>query len=159
MLALRNHGMLSPTHPAAAFDELLGSLFSGMPGPIVGPQFPAMNAWADEHSVYVEAELPGFSLEDVEVTFQGGQLTISGERTDKAHEGIAFHRRERTVRRFTRTLTLGDLIDADKISATLEDGVLTVTLPKAEAAKPRKVRVSAGPRSAPAAGAPEPGAA
>lgn len=105
--------------------------------------FPGINVWENDQNVFVEAELPGFKIEEVDITFAGNELTIQGKRADAAPEGATFHRRERWTGSFTRTLRLATEIDESKISATLENGVLTVTLPKAEAAKPRRIEVKA----------------
>jgi len=110
--------------------------------PFGGP-FPALNAWEDDHNFYVEAELPGFRIEDVELHVRGAELTLSGERKPQEKPDVTYHRRERAHGRFHRTLELPVPIEADKVQATLSDGVLTVTLPKAEAARPRKIEVKA----------------
>ena len=102
---------------------------------------PAVNVWEDDHSLFVETELPGMNLADVDVTVMGNELTIKGERKDTTIEGATYHRRERTVGTFARTMTLPVEIDSAKVTATLKDGVLMITLPKAEAAKPRKIEV------------------
>jgi len=106
-----------------------------------GAAYPALNTWEDGDNAWVEAELPGLGLEDIEVLVNGGEVTITGERKLGDPQGATWHRRERSHGRFSRTLTLPWDVDADKVRATLRDGVLTVQLPKAEAAKPRKVKV------------------
>jgi HSP20 family protein len=109
--------------------------------------FPALNVWEDEQSLHVEAELPGFSMENLEITTLGNELTIAGSRTEAAAEGATFHRRERATggaSEFKGTLRIGMPIDVEKVTAKLEQGVLTVTLPKAAVAKPRKIEVKAG---------------
>jgi HSP20 family protein len=111
--------------------------------------YPGLNVWesSDRNSVLVEAELPGLRLEDIELTVLGNQLSLSGERrlsTDtesEAARNATWHRRERAHGRFTRTLTLPFEIDSEKVEARLRDGVLTITLPKSESAKPRKVKL------------------
>ncbi len=103
--------------------------------------FPAINAWEDDQAVSIEAELPGFSLEDIEITMTGRTLTVSGKRESALPEGASFVRRERPQGRFSRSLTLSTDIDAAKISASLERGVLRVTLPKAETVKVRRIEV------------------
>jgi HSP20 family protein len=103
--------------------------------------YPGINLWEDGDSAYVEAELPGMSMEDIEVYVTGDQLTINGQRNIADQPGASYHRRERANGRFSRTMTLPWQIDADKVQAKLVDGVLTVTLPKAESAKPKKVKL------------------
>jgi len=106
-----------------------------------GAAYPALNTWEDGDNAWVEAELPGLGLEDIEVLVNGGEVTINGERKLGEPQGATWHRRERSHGRFSRTLTLPWDVDADKVHATLRDGVLTVQLPKAETAKPKKVKV------------------
>lgn len=110
-----------------------------------GGGYPGINLWEDGDHAYVEAELPGLGMEDLEIYVTGNELTISGERRIAAPEGASDQRRERASGRFTRTLTLPWEIDADRVEAALRDGVLTVTLPKCESCKPRKVEVKALP--------------
>ena len=103
--------------------------------------FPACNAWEDDQNFYVEAEVPGMKMDDIQVIALGNELTIKGERQDPVPQGVSPHRRERGVGTFSRVLRLPVEIDADKVEATLKDGVLTITLPKVAAAKPRKIEV------------------
>ncbi|MBN2559775.1 MAG: Hsp20/alpha crystallin family protein [Phycisphaerae bacterium] len=129
-------------------DRLFTDFFQDVPmagrlGLRSGSSFPAINAWDDAQNLYVEAELPGLKLEDIEVLVVGDEVTIKGERKDAHQEGALYHRRERGVGGFSRTLRLPSDVDADRVEASLLDGVLLVTLPKAEAAKPRKVQVKA----------------
>jgi len=105
--------------------------------------FPSLNVWEDEQCLYAEAELPGFRMEDLEVSVAGNELSIKGGRKDEDQEKGAYHRRERAAGIFSRVLRLPVNIDAGKVEATLKDGVLFITLPKAEQAKPRKVQVKA----------------
>jgi len=104
--------------------------------------YPGVNLWEQGDAAYVEAELPGLAMEDIEVLVTGNELTISGERKiGAAPEGAGYQRRERAAGRFSRTLTLPWEVDAEKVQATLHDGVLTITLPKCESCKPKKVQV------------------
>ena len=103
--------------------------------------YPALNTWQEGDAAYVEAELPGLSMDDVEVLVSGNEVTINGERKIHAGEGATWHRRERSQGRFSRTLALPWEIDADKVEARLRDGVLTVALPRCESCKPKKVKV------------------
>ena len=104
------------------------------------PAVPRLNLWEDEDQFYVEAELPGFSLDDLEVSVEGNQLSIQGERSKPADEA-QWHRRERRYGTLQRTVELPTDVDADRVSATLTHGILTVSLAKAEATKPRKITV------------------
>jgi HSP20 family protein len=106
--------------------------------------FPTLNVWEENDQVFVEAELPGLDLKDLEIYVTGGnQLTLKGERKPAAPDKGAWHRRERTFGNFVRTLTLPFPVDADKVEAKLENGVLLVKLAKHESAKPRKIPVKA----------------
>jgi HSP20 family protein len=141
--------MFSEFAAAPEVERLMSSFFASPQGgaPASGRAVPALNVWENEHALHVEAELPGYSLENLEITTLGNELTIAGSRTEATPENATFHRRERTTggtSQFKRTLRIGVPIDAEKIAAKLEQGVLTVTLPKAEAAKPRKIEVKAG---------------
>jgi HSP20 family protein len=105
---------------------------------------PALNVWEDENAVYVETDLPGVPADklDVSVT-EGNQLTIQGERPAPEVANAVWHRQERGFGTFTRSVTLPTLVNADKVEAQFEHGVLKLTLPKAQAAKPRKIAVKA----------------
>lgn len=107
-------------------------------------------AWAPPLDIYetgevyvVSAELPGFGPDQVDVTVSEGTLTIKGERKfyDEVNEE-SFHRIERRFGAFQRSITLPSQVDAGKISADFDKGVLTVRIPKAETAKPRRVEIS-----------------
>jgi len=101
-----------------------------------------LNVW-EENDVYcVEAEVPGLKSEDLELSVVGNQFTLKGRRGTSADQATTFHRRERGHGEFVRTLGLPAEVAADQVTASLADGVLTVKLPKAEAAKPRKISVN-----------------
>jgi HSP20 family protein len=105
------------------------------------PRFPAVNVWEGGEHLYAEAEVPGVSQDGLEITVVGSELTIKGRRPPLEGENLSYHRQERGVGEFTRVLTLPVEIDAEKVQAGLKDGVLTLTLPKAEVARPRKINV------------------
>jgi HSP20 family protein len=108
----------------------------------LGVSFPAVNVWEDQDAVQVEAELPGLDLKDLEIYVTGAnQLTIKGERKRQKPEQGVWHREERGFGAFTRTLTLPFPVNADKVEARFDNGVLRVTLPKHESSKPRKIPV------------------
>lgn len=124
-------------------DRMFGEVFpaTGVRSPFTRAGFPALNAWEDKEGFYVEAEVPGLTLEDLEIFVKGNELTITGERkVPNLAEGHV-HRRERGEGKFARGLRLPTDVDADKVQARLRDGVLTLMLPKAENAKPRKIEV------------------
>jgi len=103
--------------------------------------YPALNLWDDGENFYVEAELPGFKIEDIDLAVAGCDLRIRGKREMQAGKDWAVHRRERPSGEFARAITFPAEVDADRVQAALHDGVLQVTLPKAPAAKPRKINV------------------
>ena len=104
---------------------------------------PALDVQEDKDKFTVHVELPGLKREDIEVSLQEGALVISGERkSEKIEEGAEIHRQERFYGKFQRALTLPEPVATDAVKADYKDGVLTVTLPKTEEAKPRKIDVS-----------------
>ncbi|MBY0514048.1 MAG: Hsp20/alpha crystallin family protein [Gemmataceae bacterium] len=106
---------------------------------------PLLNVWDDEHALHVEADLPGIDPATLEITVTGGnQLSVQGERKAPEVPGASWVRQERPAGRFARVVGLPALVDADKVEAHYEDGVLRLRLPRHEAAKPRKIEVKAG---------------
>jgi HSP20 family protein len=104
---------------------------------------PALDVHENKDSFSIRVELPGMKREDIEVSLQDGALVISGERKEeKVAEGTEVHRQERFYGRFSRALTLPSAVAGDKVKAQYKDGILTVTLPKAEEAKPKAITVS-----------------
>ena len=123
-------------------DRLFENFFEDMPmSRPYATGYPALNTWEDSDAAYVEAELPGMSMEDVEIYVSGKDVTIGGERKIAEPDGANWHRRERSQGKFSRTLSLPWEIDAERVEATLRDGVLSVKLPKCESCKPKKVKV------------------
>jgi len=104
---------------------------------------PALDVYEEKDNFVVKAELPGMKKEDIEVSLHDGCLIISGERQgEKKHESSEVYRAERFFGRFQRTVTLPTAVAADKVRAAYKDGVLTITLPKTEEAKSKKIDVS-----------------
>jgi len=144
--------MLTRTmNPFAALTELrreMDRLFEGLAprfdGGFLWSQptvFPALNVWEDGDCVYAEAEIPGVNRDSLEVYAVGNELTIKGNRKTREGEELLYHRRERGTGEFTRVVTLPVDINAEGVQAALKDGVLTITLPKADEAKPKKITV------------------
>lgn len=108
------------------------------------PSFaPAVNIFEDKEGIHLTAEVPGMKPEDVHVDVENRVLTISGERKlEKAEQKDGYHRIERSYGRFTRSFTLPDTVDGEKIVANIRDGVLTVVLPKRAVAQPKKINVT-----------------
>jgi HSP20 family protein len=106
-------------------------------------RYPAVNIWEDGEAAHLEAELPGVKMEDVELFVAGNQLRIALQRKISTPDKTVWHRQERVSGNFSRTFTLPWELNADKVEAKLKDGILTVELPKAETAKPRKIKLLA----------------
>ena len=104
--------------------------------------FPMINVTEADEGFKLEAELPGVSLEDLDVSVIGRELKISGERQATTRENYRVHRREISTGKFTRTLTFPCDLEADAVKASFKNGVLTLELPKAATAKPRKIQVT-----------------
>jgi HSP20 family protein len=103
--------------------------------------WPAVNVFETKEAFVVKAEVPGLAEGDVAVSVEDNALVVRGERKCEVPQGYGVHLRERTPVAFTRTLPLPARVDADAVTATLKDGVLTVTLPKAREALPRQIAV------------------
>lgn len=104
---------------------------------------PAMDVFEDKDNVYVRAELPGMKKEDIDLSLHEGSLSISGERkAEQKFEDAEVYRSERFFGRFQRTVTLPTPVVMEKVKAHYKDGILTVTLPKAEEAKPKHIDVN-----------------
>src|SRR5438105_14366528 len=111
-----------------------GQLFSGWS--------PALDLYQNNDNVVVRAELPGMRKEYIESALQDGMLTISCERKTETAEGDKAERTERYVGKFRRSISLPTQVDGGKVTATYRDGILTITLPKAEEAKPKQIQVN-----------------
>jgi HSP20 family protein len=102
-----------------------------------------------EDAFVVKASMPGVKPDDVQITIQGDTLSIRGEsKAEEEKKGAQWHVRERRFGAFQRILTLGTPVNSDKADAQFEHGVLTLTLPKSEAAKPRQIKIGAKTESA-----------
>jgi HSP20 family protein len=103
---------------------------------------PTIDLYEDRDRLVLKAELPGMKKEDIDISLHGDVLTISGERKEDETVGKAEAcRSERFLGKFQRTLTLPVAVEASKVEASYKDGVLTLTLPKAEEAKPKQIEV------------------
>ena len=121
-------------------NNLMGSAFDSRPLSPLG--FPAVNIWASEDRQIVTSELPGLKAEDIEINISADQLVLSGERHLEETEGeIQFHRKERSHGKFTRSIQLPFMVDTSKVEAIFKDGILEISLTRAEADKPKKIAV------------------
>ena len=106
--------------------------------------YPPLNLWEDDNNLYVEAELPELELSDLEIVVDGdNQLSIKGEHKQPEQGKGMWHRRERGDGSFSRMGELPQYVDSDKVTAELKHGVLTITLPKRQEAKARRIEVKA----------------
>ena len=107
-----------------------------------GSWTPAVDISEDKDNFYLHVELPGLKKDDVKVSYEDGILTIRGEKKDvREDKDVNFHRVERSFGMFERSFRVPNRILEDKIDAKFENGVLTITLPKAEEAKPKEIEV------------------
>jgi HSP20 family protein len=144
---------LTPWSPADRWSNLRDELNSFFELPVwssfarTGQLFtgwsPALDLYQSNDNVIAVVELPGMRKEDIEISLHNGTLTISGERKrENSSDGDKAERTERYIGRFRRSIALPTRVDAGKVSATYRDGILTVTLPKAEEVKPKQIQVS-----------------
>ena len=104
---------------------------------------PAVDVYEEDGKYVVKAELPGLKKDDIDVSVSGDTLTIKGERKDEREEKEEnYYLSERSYGNFVRSMTLPSMVDADKIEANFDDGLLEVKLPKSEKAEAKKVKVS-----------------
>jgi HSP20 family protein len=151
------HAMLTrrPLNTAAdlfhsrGLGRLLDEAFQGWPfgadsGTVTSAWFPPSDIFEDDKAVKIVAEIPGVRSEEVKITLENNLLTIRGEKRQEAEErNERVHRYERSYGSFERTFALPRTVDSDQIQASHENGVLTITLPKVEQARPREIPVQA----------------
>lgn len=134
------------------FDELdriqrqmdrLSEVFGGRrAGRVTAGVFPLLNLTEDQENYYVRAELPGVKADDLDIQVTANSLSLSGERKiAQEGNGVRYHRREREGGSFSRVMTLPGDINPEKVEADLVNGVLTIKIAKAEAAKPKQITV------------------
>jgi HSP20 family protein len=122
--------------------QLMREAFDGVEGGFNRPFVPPVDIIEKGDTVLLVADLPGFRNEDIEVSVENRTLTLAGERRpDPEHQEASTFRAERSYGRFSRVFALPATVDVAKIGAEVRDGILTVTLPKAEEARPRKIEV------------------
>ena len=129
-----------------AFEDTMNRLFSE-PNGAGRPWMPAVDIWENEGELVVKADVPDVKFEDIRVDLENGTLTLRGERkfekatkTEEKAKG-GYHRVERAYGAFERSFTIPETVDSEHVKADYKNGVLTVTLPKKESAKPRKINV------------------
>jgi HSP20 family protein len=146
MLARRNNDQESPLNLLdREFNRVLNRFWGSAEVPATLAPY-AVDVHEDGDHFYVEAELPGFTRDDIEITLEDGALTIRGERKTEEKKGDqkqALHV-ERRWSRFERSFMLPAAVNENSVQASLNDGLLTVTLDKREEVKPRKIQITAG---------------
>jgi len=142
----------SPLADVAVLQNRLNSIFNDFARPegeqeslAMGNFIPPVDVYEDAQQLVLKLEVPGIKQEDLDVRVENQTLTVKGERKfEKDEKEENFHRIERRYGNFTRSFTLPQTVDATAPKATYEDGVLAITLPKKEAAKPKQVKVEIG---------------
>ena len=125
-------------------NRLLSTFIGEIPERSVGSRSAAVNVWEKDDAWMLETELPGVKPDQLEISVINDELSISVEHPEPEEEGVTYFRRERPRGSVSRTIQLPSAVDPDKVEAALVHGVLTVTLPKSEASRRRKVQVKAG---------------
>lgn len=105
--------------------------------------WPKINLYDTGTNLVLKADVPGLSEKDIQLTLNQDQLSINGERKIETQEGYSVHRQERSGLKFTRSLTLPCKVNPELTQATIKDGILTITLPKAVEAQPRQIAIKA----------------
>ena len=105
------------------------------------PVFPPLNIYEDNDNIYVKAEAAGVEADKIDISVEGDNLTISGEREHQGKD-LSYHRQEIETGKFSRAVTLPTKINIDAVTAKFKNGILAITLPKAEEVKPKKIDVT-----------------
>ncbi|MCK6554051.1 Hsp20/alpha crystallin family protein [Candidatus Binatia bacterium] len=146
-MAMFRFDLLDPGSGLVALQRELERVFENPPfnfGISGRGVFPAINAFSDKEGLVLRVEVPGVAADTLRIEAQGRTLTISGERRRSGPEGASYHRRERNVGTFSRSLQLPEDTDASRASAAYKHGILSVRIPRREEAKPRQIAVRAG---------------
>jgi HSP20 family protein len=134
--------------PFREFDRLAGQMFGASAGGGAATMAIPMDLYRSGDHFVLHCDLAGVDPGSVQVDVDGRVLIIRAERSPRTDADVHWLRRERATGTFERRLTMGDGLDLDRIDATWQDGVLTLTVPVAEAAKPRRIAISPGGRGA-----------
>lgn len=140
-----SYGFGSPWREMEQLRREMNRLFEdsfSIAGGRTAPSYPAMNIWSNEEGAVLTAELPGLGPDDIDISVVGDTLTLTGERKAvELPEGAKYHRRERSFGKFTRTFQLPFNVEVDKVEAVFRNGILHLSLPRAEAEKPKKIAI------------------
>ncbi len=149
-MVYRRNGLNPVIQLRDEMDRLVGDFFAPLAGgpasrsSISAQGYPALNVWEEADVIHVEAEVPELKSEDLDISVVGNEVAIRGKRSAGVPEGAAYHRQERGVGEFNRLLRLPVELDPNRVEASLKDGILLIKLPKAESAKPKKIKVEPG---------------
>jgi HSP20 family protein len=139
-LMLRNNNPLSSLPVFQQFDRWFSNPFLTTDGLLNTQTGPAVNIYETQDEYVLEAELPGWSREQVDINFENNVLTLSGHR-DLQGDNRTWLRVEGLTGSFSRSFTVSSAIDASRVEAEMKDGILTIRLPKREEAKPRQIEI------------------
>ena len=136
-------------NPFADFDtarrdmlRLLDAVAGETSGDVGAGVFPPLNITQDDDNFYLRAEIPGIKPNELSISAVRNRVSLAGKREiQREHERVSYHRKERAEGTFNRAVTLPTEVDAERVDATYADGILTLTLPKAEETKPRQIKV------------------
>lgn len=141
--SIRGRDFWDPIEEILKLQSEMSNWFDRTPFASLKTEYPKVNIWAGEHEAKVIAELPGLDPKTIDVTVGNNTLTLKGSYPEaELNEEEKFIRRERFASEFVRTVELPFAVDSTKVDASYRNGLLTVTLPRAEADKPRKVQIS-----------------
>lgn len=109
---------------------------------VSAPSYPAINIWTNDEGMLISAEMPAVHPDDINIDVNADALSISGDRKpDEVAKEAIFHRRERSHGSFSRTIQLPFMVDTNKVEANFRNGVLMISLPRAEADRPKKITI------------------
>ncbi len=137
-----DEGYRGPWREIERMRQRMDRLFHELTGTVAGAPFPPVNVWSNDEKAVVTAELPGTKMENLDISVESDVLTLRGSREpEKLEQDETYHRHERGYGSFTRNVALPFAVDAEKVQATYKDGVLTVSLPRTPASRPKKIEV------------------
>jgi len=147
MAIIRFNNILNPFERLfqlqSEMDRFFNRELSPVPSTFTRGLFPAINIFERENSFVLTMELPGFNIDDLNVQILEKQLIVEGKRKpDFDEKNVTFHRRERQWGQFSRSVTLPDKVNREKVNAKMKDGVLMVTIAKAEETLPKQIKIS-----------------
>ena len=130
------------TRKFSSLHDEMSRLLNSFDSEVATFNHPSLDVATDNDKVVVTAELPGIDLKDLDLTVEGRQLSIKGSRSEVKASNLKWIRRERSFGEFERKISLPYTVETEKVEASYKNGVLTVTLPRAEKDKPKKINIS-----------------